>query len=289
LKRIDQASFTLHVPQLRDHVAEHPGLHFHFTPDFVLGLRGRSRFEFIHESFVVHEGEMAILPEGIPHREVRAVPGEPFANLVVTVYNQTISVVLQSGGDDDAVRAERTEYFDTPKHDQLIAYLTEIAERHHDPQKGGRYAVKGLCLAYLETLHDLALRSRREPPVEKLKILQTKRLVREHLADSALGVRAIASQLHCSSDYLSTLFHRETGQRLIAYITQERVKAAVELLRGSPLTISEIAFAVGFESAGYFCRIFRKTLFRSPAEYRRSIDRTVVELESRPRAIRSEG
>src|SRR6202044_2936027 len=94
-------------------------------------------------------------------------------------------------------------------------------------------------------------RVRSAPPVEKLKISQTRRLVQEHLGDSHLGVGFLARQLHCSGDYLSNLFHRETGGRLATYINLERVRAAMTMLRTTPLTIAEVAYATGFESQSY--------------------------------------
>ncbi len=70
LRLADESSGRVLVPKLRNHVMEHPGLHFHFNPDLIIGLKGASRFEFIQESFVVEAGEMAIIPGGIPHREI---------------------------------------------------------------------------------------------------------------------------------------------------------------------------------------------------------------------------
>jgi AraC-like DNA-binding protein len=280
LQRVDAMKAMLHVPMLRDHVMEHPGLHFHFHPDLVIGLEGASRFDFFHEHFVVGRGELALIPGGIPHRET-PLPG-PFRNLVVSVYNETVSVQVQDG-------ETQAEYYDTPKYQQLAQYLDEIAELSHTRDPDAQLGIKGLLLIYLSTLEGVIRQTRQAPAVEKLKISQTKRLVQEHLGASELGVGHLAGLLHCSSDYLSHLFHRETGQRLTHYINVERVKAAMTMLRTTPLTIAEVAYAVGFESQGYFSRVFRQVAFKSPMAYRRSIEHSVVELEGRPRTIFAEG
>ena len=48
---------------------------------------------------------MAIIPGGIPHREVVLERDEPFENLVISVYNETVSVQLQAdAGDGKAAR-----------------------------------------------------------------------------------------------------------------------------------------------------------------------------------------
>ena len=55
LRKTDEAHHRLHVPKLRDHVMEHAGLHFHFNPDLIIGLRGASRFEFIQEHPIIRD------------------------------------------------------------------------------------------------------------------------------------------------------------------------------------------------------------------------------------------
>jgi len=285
LRQIDEARAVLHVPQLRDHVMEHPGLHFHFNPDLIIGLSGSSRFEFIQEKFVVGAGSLAIIPGGIPHREIVVPEAGPFENLVISVYNETVSIQLQGHAGGGVATALATEYYDTAKHQQLAQYLEEIAELSHSGDQAPRLGIKGLLLIYLSTLESAIHRVRLAPPVEKLKISQTRRLVQEHLGNSHLGVGLLSRQLHCSGDYLSNLFHRETGQRLSVHINMERVRAAMTMLRTTPLSISEVAYATGFESQGYFSRVFKQIALKTPLDYRRSIERSVIELEGRPKTI----
>jgi AraC-like DNA-binding protein len=288
LHRANEMSTVLRVPQLRDHVMEHPGLHFHFNPDLIIGLKGASRLEFIHEKFEVAPNSLTLIPGGIPHRET-AVPGRSggFENLVISVYNQTVSVQHQIGR-GSAVQTV-TEYYDTSRYQLLAQYLEEIAELSHTPLSADGLGIKGLLLIYFSTLRALIDRTRQSAPVEKLKISQTKRLVQEHLGNSVLSVKFLAQALHCSSDYLSNLYHLETGERLIAYINKERVKAAMAMLRTTPLTIAEVAYAVGFDSQGYFSRVFKEIALKNPVAYRKGIEHSVVELEGRPRTIYAAG
>ena len=123
LLQADEMRTRLHVPRLRDHVMEHPGLHFHFNPDLIIGIRGASSFEFIQEKFVVEAGHLAIIPGGIPHREVVLEKESPFENLVISVYNETVSVQLQGHAGDGKARPLITEYYDTTKYQQLAQYL----------------------------------------------------------------------------------------------------------------------------------------------------------------------
>jgi AraC-like DNA-binding protein/mannose-6-phosphate isomerase-like protein (cupin superfamily) len=285
LRKVDEGKDRLHVPELRDHVMEHPGLHFHFNPDLIIGLRGASRFEFIQERFDIEAGEIAIIPGGIPHREVVQPRAEPFENLVISVYNETVCVQMQEHDGKGGAVAVASEYFDAAKYQQLAQYLEEIAEISNIAGPEYELGIKGLLLVYFTTLQSAIRRVRFAAPVEKLKISQTRQLVQTHLGDSHLGVAFLARQLHCSSDYLSNLFHRETGKRLATHINFERVRAAMTMLRTTPLTVAEVAYATGFESQSYFSRVFKQVAHKTPLDFRRSVEHSVVELEGRPRTI----
>jgi two-component system response regulator YesN len=58
---------------------------------------------------------------------------------------------------------------------------------------------------------------------------------------------------------------------LSEYVTQARLNRAKELLKKTNMKIQDIAGAVGFESAAYFSRFFKKETNVSPNEYRESV------------------
>lgn len=53
------------------------------------------------------------------------------------------------------------------------------------------------------------------------------------------------------------------------YRTRRRMERARDLLRATPLPVTEVALEVGFESLGTFCRRFREAVGVTPSEYRR--------------------
>ena len=75
--------------------------------------------------------------------------------------------------------------------------------------------------------------------------------------------------MHCSADYLSHRFHTEVGQRFSAYLRQARLAFAQELLIEPELSVSEIAFASGFQSSSYFIRVYRQHFGVSPGKARK--------------------
>ena len=81
------------------------------------------------------------------------------------------------------------------------------------------------------------------------------------------AVNYIASQLHLSSKYLSDLLKQETGKTALELIHLYMISEAKNMLVAGSLSISEIAYRLGFENPPYFSRLFKKETGISPKEY----------------------
>ena len=98
-----------------------------------------------------------------------------------------------------------------------------------------------------------------------------KQYIREHL-DERIVLQDIADTFNVSPNYLSQLFKKfeNIGIRLPfqEYLIQERMKKARLLLLTTDLKIYEIADQLGFESAFYFSKVFKKVTGVSPKDFR---------------------
>ncbi|HSX75573.1 MAG TPA: helix-turn-helix domain-containing protein, partial [Shinella sp.] len=63
-------------------------------------------------------------------------------------------------------------------------------------------------------------------------------------------------------------FKTATGMKPIEYVQHLRIGKARELLEFTRRTVDQIAFAVGYEDAAAFRRVFHRILGLSPGEYR---------------------
>ncbi len=91
--------------------------------------------------------------------------------------------------------------------------------------------------------------------------------VAAHFA-AALTREEIAAALGVSPSYISRVFQRCTGMTLWDYVNSLRVARARELLEHSDMTITEVAFAVGYNDPAYFSRMFRKLTGKAPRAFR---------------------
>lgn len=91
--------------------------------------------------------------------------------------------------------------------------------------------------------------------------------VYDHLHEK-LSVSDIAAALGLSVQYLSALFHAETGITLNRYILKKRIEAACELLKYSDYETGDIGSFLSFASHSYFIQKFRQETGLTPKQYR---------------------
>lgn len=84
-----------------------------------------------------------------------------------------------------------------------------------------------------------------------------------------LTLRGLARMMQVSSGYLSTLFHRETGETLAGHISSQRMKLALHLLRSTRLQVQTVAQLSGFSDPNYFSKLFKRIYGVPPLQYRR--------------------
>ncbi len=79
----------------------------------------------------------------------------------------------------------------------------------------------------------------------------------------------IAGHVCLHPDYLARLFKGELGLTISEYVLQERVDKAKQLLSGSNLAITAIAYELGYGNYSHFSKMFKKAAQMSPQEYRK--------------------
>jgi AraC-like DNA-binding protein len=102
---------------------------------------------------------------------------------------------------------------------------------------------------------------------EPVEIWKARKFIHD-LSDEELSLTKVAKLVHISANHLSEKFKEVTGVNFVDYIARIRVGKARDLLQNQQLRISEIAFAVGFQSLSQFNRVFKKLSGRSPSAYR---------------------
>lgn len=95
----------------------------------------------------------------------------------------------------------------------------------------------------------------------------------------AVSLDTIAEDLFMSKYYICRIFKEYTGFTITEYINILRIKKATQLLENSNQSISDVATELGFESASYFERTFKKIMNVTPLKYRKTHQSVTIEHE----------
>ncbi len=97
-------------------------------------------------------------------------------------------------------------------------------------------------------------------------VVNVKKYISDHIREK-LTLNKVAEVFNISPNYLSILFSKYNEIGFSDYINQSKVEEAKVMMRDGDLKIYEISDLLGFESAFYFSRVFKKVTGSSPRDY----------------------
>lgn len=152
--------------------------------------------------------------------------------------------------------------------DNLFAALQAVPE-----QERGDYSVhKTAELLYLLSGGSPLLSLPPESAFRDHYMTDTVRRVQEymvsHLSDP-LTIDQLSARFRISPTALKDSFRQTYGRPIHQYLLEKRVQRAAELLHQSPLSIVDIAAAVGYNSASQFGVAFKRRYQLTPSQFRR--------------------
>lgn len=109
--------------------------------------------------------------------------------------------------------------------------------------------------------------------LDQLKLLFTNYFSDDVASEKGLPtVQYFAESLHLSPKYLSTMLKTLTGQTAQQFIHDHLIELAKEQLSITQLSVSEIAYKLGFEHSQSFNKLFKSKTSLTPLEFRKSFD-----------------
>lgn len=150
--------------------------------------------------------------------------------------------ILKPVNPDDVERSIRRAMAQTESHRQLEAMAPEASLLQEDVAYDKTTVLMGKVKKYLQhnyMMYDISLDS-------------------------------VSAILNINASYFSTQFKRTFGVNFVDYLTDLRINSAKELLADPMRPAAEVASMVGYESANYFARAFKKRTGMTPTEYRRN-------------------
>ncbi len=85
-------------------------------------------------------------------------------------------------------------------------------------------------------------------------------------------VQYLAEMMNITPSYLSDMLRALTGQNAQQHIHHKLIEKAKEKLSTTSLSVSEVAYELGFEHSQSFSKLFKTKTNLSPLEFRRSFN-----------------
>ena len=109
--------------------------------------------------------------------------------------------------------------------------------------------------------------------LQRLEALLSRYFDEEHALNKGVpSVQYLADNLHMSPSYLSDLLRAHTGQSAQQHIHDKLIEKAKEKLSTTSLSVSEVAYTLGFEHPQSFSKLFKSKTRVSPLAFRRSFN-----------------
>ncbi len=158
----------------------------------------------------------------------------------------------------------------------LVAILQNIKQ---ESQSNIDQFSKSIIVSQLETLFNYADRYYHRQFITREKssheaLSRVEEYLNQYFAQQDLinkglpGVSDVADALNLSPKYLSSLLKVLTGQNTQQHIHQKLIEKAKEQLSATNLSVSEIAYNLGFEHLQSFSKLFKAKTKQSPVEFR---------------------
>lgn len=107
----------------------------------------------------------------------------------------------------------------------------------------------------------------RKENIYSIQVMKAMDYIYAHLNERIL-IEDIADVLQLNRSYLSSLFHKETGKTIMAFVREAKLTAAANMLKFSEYDYSDIAEYFGFASQSHFTKCFREQTGYTPKQYR---------------------
>lgn len=205
-------------------------------------LSGKASFEFSDgEHLEADGGDVLYIPAGVPYRVKYSGSKSIVIHILDSSYAEAEVVSLKS-----FARVE-------------LAFKKLLGQW---AEGGSHNLAKAAVYEILELIKNDAAEN-----AENTATSRYKRYLDENFTRVELSIEDMAAELHVSQSSIRRVFALNLGTSPIQYLTELRMKRAVELLIKSTDTVKEIAVECGYSDEKYFSRVFKKKYGYPPSAF----------------------
>ncbi len=243
-----------------------------------------NKFFYGQQQYDFDDGMMYFVAPGQIIKGAGPAPGDDLSGWVLLIHPDLL------WGTPLARKIRRYEFFDYSVHEALFlsdkeeSILNELIRNiQHEYRSNIDKFSADIIISYLETLFNYAERFYQRQFITRKKsnhqiLERLEKLLSDYINSDLLvsqglpTVKLISEQLMISPNYLRSLLKTLSGQNTQQYIHEKLIEKAKEKLSTTDLSVSEIAYELGFEHPQSFSKLFRTKTKQSPLEFRQSFN-----------------
>ncbi len=236
--------------------------HWHEHIELLFFLKGGCRFTVGGESFLISEGDLAVVNSTEVHSFTDERNNEYFCILIYPAFFSDITF------SDVQIR-------NLIRGDEYVkrCFIDMCTEYEHSAP-GADMMLKSHAyrlMAYLVRNYAAKTPSSKEQHVHARTIERLNKIT-SYVASNygmAITTRELSKMCYLSEGHFCRFFKSATGRSAIDYVNEYRIERAAVMLENTDESVGEIAARVGFDDANYFSRTFKKIKKISPQDFRK--------------------
>lgn len=219
-------------------------------------IAGSGTVEIEGKTFHPSQGDVYLLPRGSSHHYF-ASREDPFQKIWMNVNGDLCAQLIQ------LYRISGQYYFENVEVYDLFEKFLNICKNRGADLK----SLYDQCgLVFLEIVQRLSRHIEKKTAVNELAD-QAKDFCDRNIYQK-ITIGDVAKHVGLSDSQLNRLFKQQFGSTVYAYILSSKIGTAKSLLRGTSMSVSEIAFLLKFSDEHYFTNIFKQKTQMTPTQFR---------------------
>lgn len=256
---------------------QHPpvvNLHTHDYYEIYFFISGAMEYDINGKRYPLSNGNVCIIPPGIPHGTILLAPAVPYQRIVLWItesYIEKLKVLVPDIFYSFHHVKESEHYhfsLDFGSTQLIFNKLIDILEERHTILPFHDTTIDSLLCNLLCILNRIiyTLENPKSTTINSDLYINLCNYINAHLKDD-LSLEALAARFYVSKYHISHAFKENMGISIHQYILKKRLHASKNgLLSGAQL--QSVAEAYGFGDYTVFFRAFKKEFGVSPKEYR---------------------
>ena len=256
----------LYVTQSRYDAGWHSTPHTHSFTEFFYVIKGKGQF-FVNETYHdIKEDDLIIVNPHVLHTET-SKDDTPLEYIVIGVEGLAF---FTAQGEEQQFDFSIHNYYNY-KH-EILFYLKTLSNEVQSKDELSEILQQNLLEALIINMirrTSITLEVATTSKKEKKECIFIEKYIKEHFKEE-ITLDLLSELTYMNKYYMVHSFKKYKGLSPINYLVECRIEEAKKLLETTNLGSRDIASIVGFSSQSYFSQVFRRMLYCTPQQYRKT-------------------